>query len=90
MNYFYIGDTIDPFLNAKVEIPSAARDEFLKNQIFAEANRTNSASSSTRSWWNASAMTNAVHADNSGNPAIYVGIGEEGGKLVAYISWHTM
>lgn len=91
LEYFYLGDTIDPSIQAKVEIPAGERDEFLENAIFEPANQKAAPVSGPKSWWAPGLLKGAIHGESDLKPGqnVAVSFGEVDGRFFAYVTWRT-
>lgn len=93
-NYYYHGDTMDPWFIARLVIPRADRDTFLKNDIFTqdEIRQPALGAFTKHSWWTPEALHNrmdgATPIPSSRNVEVF--LGEHGSDLILLIHWWTM
>lgn len=89
LHYYYHGDTIDPYLIAKVEIPTSEKAAFMAQSTYEERKRPLSSTPSDPAWWTPGTLKNAAVSEGNGNPITAIKIGEESEKTIVYLQWLT-
>ena len=91
IGYYFMGSGIDDALSIKVSIPEGTKDEFLKNEIFQNGNKSKASIQigRSRSWWKLDELQDRVDVNLQLPKGKYVEctLGKEEGNWVAYISW---
>lgn len=89
--YLYFGSGIDDSLAIKVEIPSAQKDAFLKNEVFQKGSTEapHLQIGRSKAWWKLSTLEDVTHRKLvlPNARVVECTLGVEDGKLVVYISW---
>jgi len=93
MEYYYLGDSIDPSLAAKIEIPKERKDEFLSNEVFQKGRNAlpQIKVGKGKKWWRLEGLKSRLDRTQILPGACFLecSLGEEDGKLVLYLSWST-
>ena len=91
IGYYFQGSGIDDALSIKVSIPEGTKDEFLKNEIFQNGNKSKASIQigRSRSWWKLDELQDRVDVNLQLPKGKYAEctLGKEEGNWVAYISW---
>ena len=91
IGYYFQGSGIDDALSIKVSIPEGAKDEFLKNEIFQNGNKSKASIEigRSRSWWKLDDLQDRIDGSSQLPKGRYAEctLGKEEGNWVAYISW---
>ena len=91
IGYYFQGSGIDDALSIKVSIPEGTKDEFLKNEIFQNGNKSKASIQigRSRSWWKLDELQDRVDVNLQLPKGKYAEctLGKEEGSWVAYISW---
>ena len=91
IGYYFMGSGIDDALSIKVSIPEGTKDEFLKNEIFQNGNKSKASIQigRSRSWWKLDELKDRIDGSSQLPKGRYAEctLGKEEGSWVAYISW---
>jgi hypothetical protein len=91
IGYYFQGSGIDDGLSIKVSIPDGTKDEFLKNEMFKNGNKSKASIQigRSRSWWKLDELQDRVDVNLQLPKGKYAEctLGKEEGNWVAYISW---
>ena len=91
IGYYFMGSGIDDALSIKVSIPEGTKDEFLKNEIFQNGNKSKASIQigRSRSWWKLDELQDRIDGSSQLPKGRYAEctLGKEEGNWVAYISW---
>ena len=91
IGYYFQGSGIDDALSIKVSIPEGTKDEFLKNEIFQNGNKSKASIQigRSRSWWKLDELQDRVDVNLQLPKGKYAEctLGKEEGNWIVYISW---
>ena len=91
IGYYFQGSGIDDGLSIKVSIPDGTKDEFLKNEMFKNGNKSKASIQigRSRSWWKLDELKDRIDGSSQLPKGRYAEctLGKEEGGWVAYISW---
>jgi hypothetical protein len=91
VGYYFQGSGIDDGLSLKFSIPEGTKDEFLKNEMFKNGNKSKALIQigRSRSWWKLDELQDRVDVNLQLPKGKYAEctLGKEEGKWIAYISW---
>ena len=91
IGYYFMGSGIDDALSIKVSIPEGTKDEFLKNEIFQNGNKSKASIQigRSRSWWKLDELQDRVDVNFQLPKGKYAEctLGKEEGNWIVYISW---
>jgi len=95
VEYFYMGEGIDPALAAKIVIPDAKVEEFMQNSIFKKGDHTKVEDDGVgykKDWWKPSQLQERVDRkiDLSNSVFLEVASGRYDNQFIVYLFWFTV